>query len=230
MKIKTALILCAGFGKRLNPLTLKKPKPLIKLNNITLLENTINLIKKLGINKILINTFYLQDQISNFVREKKFNISINIVPDGEKILNTGGGIKNMISNSKENDFIVFNPDTIWNVNYLEPIIKMSEYYERDKIKNILLVTNKKLSFDEKLKGDFNLEKNLLSKNLNNEYIYTGCQIINRNLLDNNQKIFFSINEIWKDLIKNNTLFGFNSANKFCHITDLKVYNELSKGY
>jgi len=230
MKIKTALILCAGFGKRLNPLTLKKPKPLIKLNNITLLENTINLIKKLGINKILINTFYLQDQISNFVREKKFNISINIVPDGEKILNTGGGIKNMISNSKENDFIVFNPDTIWNVNYLEPIIKMGEYYERDKIKNILLVTNKKLSFDEKLKGDFNLEKNLLSKNLNNKYIYTGCQIINRNLLDNNQKIFFSINEIWKDLIKNNTLFGFNSANKFYHITDLKVYNELSKGY
>ena len=230
MKIKTALILCAGFGKRLNPLTLKKPKPLIKLNNITLLENTINLIKKLGINKILINTFYLQDQISNFVREKKFDISINIVPDGEKILNTGGGIKNMISNSKENDFIVFNPDTIWNVNYLEPIIKMSEYYERDKIKNILLVTNKKLSFDEKLKGDFSLEKNLLSKNLNNEYIYTGCQIINRNLLDNNQKIFFSINEIWKDLIKNNTLFGFNSTNKFYHITDLKVYNELSKGY
>jgi len=52
MKIKTALILCAGFGKRLNPLTLEKPKPLLELNNITLLENTINLIKKLGIKKI----------------------------------------------------------------------------------------------------------------------------------------------------------------------------------
>ena len=45
MKINTALILCAGYGKRLNPLTLKKPKPLIEVNNITLLENTINLIK-----------------------------------------------------------------------------------------------------------------------------------------------------------------------------------------
>ena len=48
MKINTALILCAGYGKRLNPLTLKKPKPLIEVNNITLLENTINLIKKLN--------------------------------------------------------------------------------------------------------------------------------------------------------------------------------------
>ena len=72
MKIKTALILCAGFGKRLNPITLKKPKPLIELNNVTLLENTINLIKKLGIRKIFINTFHLEEQIKNYIREKKF--------------------------------------------------------------------------------------------------------------------------------------------------------------
>ena len=57
MKVKTALILCAGLGKRLNPLTLEKPKPLLELNNITLLENTINLIKELGIKKIFLNTF-----------------------------------------------------------------------------------------------------------------------------------------------------------------------------
>ena len=68
MKIKTALILCAGFGKRLNPLTLEKPKPLLELNNITLLENTINLIIKLGIKKILLNTFHLKDQISDYLK------------------------------------------------------------------------------------------------------------------------------------------------------------------
>ena len=52
MNINTALILCAGYGKRLNPLTLKTPKPLLKLNDLTLLENTINLIIKLNIKKI----------------------------------------------------------------------------------------------------------------------------------------------------------------------------------
>ena len=61
MNIDTALILCAGYGKRLNPLTLKIPKPLLKINNITLLENTIELIKNLEIKKIKINTFYLQE-------------------------------------------------------------------------------------------------------------------------------------------------------------------------
>ena len=76
MKINTALILCAGYGKRLNPLTLTKPKPLIEVNNITLLENTINLIKKLNIEKIKINTFFLKNQIDNFISKKNFNLKL----------------------------------------------------------------------------------------------------------------------------------------------------------
>ena len=72
MKINTALILCAGFGKRLNPLTKKIPKPLLELNNITMLENCINLNIKLGVTKILLNTFHLGDQIINFIKKKNF--------------------------------------------------------------------------------------------------------------------------------------------------------------
>ena len=230
MKVKTALILCAGLGKRLNPITLEKPKPLLELNNITLLENTINLIKELGVKKILINTFYLKSQINDYIKEKNFNISINIVPDGKEILDTGGGIKNMINNSEEKDFLIFNPDTIWNVNYLETIMKLNEFFENKKIKNILLVVKKKLSFDKKINGDFNLEKNLLSRNVTNEYIYTGCQIFNRDLLKSNEKKIFSVNEIWDDLIKSNNLFGFNSNNKFYHVANLEIYNNLLKGY
>ena len=67
MKINTALILCAGYGKRLNPITLKIPKPLIEINEITLLENSINFLEKLEVKNIKINTFYLHDQIQNFI-------------------------------------------------------------------------------------------------------------------------------------------------------------------
>ena len=184
----------------------------------------------MGVKKILINTFYLKSQINDYIKEKNFNISINIVPDGKEILDTGGGIKNMINNSEEKDFLIFNPDTIWNVNYLETIMKMNEFFENKKIKNILLVVNKKLSFDKKINGDFNLKKNLLSRNTVNEYIYTGCQIFNRDLLNNNNRKIFSINEIWDQLIKNNNLYGFNSNNKLYHVTDLEIYNKLLKGY
>ena len=89
MNIDTALILCAGYGKRLNPLTLKIPKPLLKVYNTTLLENTIELIKNLEIKKIKINTFYLKDEIENFIKKKKFEIEIEIINDGNEILDTG---------------------------------------------------------------------------------------------------------------------------------------------
>ena len=230
MKVKTALILCAGIGKRLNPLTLEKPKPLLEINNMNLLENTINLIRELGIKKIFLNTFYLKDQISDYLKEKKFDISIDIISDGHEILDTGGGIRNMINNSKEKNFLIFNPDTIWDSNYLKSIKQMNEFFENNNIKNILLVVNKKLSFDKKLKGDFNLKKNLLSRNTENEYIYTGCQIFSKDLLNNNQKKIFSVTEIWNELIAKNSLFGFDSSSKFYHLTDLEIYNKLLKDY
>ena len=225
MKIKTALILCAGFGKRLKPLTLKKPKPLLELNNITLLENTINLIKEIGIKKIFLNTFHLENQIYDYLKEKNFNVSINIISDGHEILNTGGGIKNMMCNSDEKNFFVFNSDTVWDLNYLKYIKEMEKFFENNNISNALLVVNKKLSFDKKLNGDFNLEKNLLTKNKENQYIYTGCQIISKVLLDNT-KNSFSITEIWNELIKKNNLFGIDCKNKFYHIKDLEIYNRL----
>ena len=234
MKINTALVLCAGYGKRLNPLTLKNPKPLLKLNNLTLLENTINLIKKLGINEIKLNTFYLKDQIKIFIEEKNFDVKIEIIEDGNEILDTGGGIFNMINSLNEENFMVFNPDTVWSIEYLNCIKKMENFYFSKRIKNILMVVNKDLSFDKKLKGDFNLEKNLLSKGDKNQYIYTGCQILNRNLLKNINKKVFSINEIWNELVAKNNLFGFESTNKdkkpkgFFHVTDLDIYNKLLK--
>ncbi len=230
MKIKTALILCAGLGKRLNPLTLEKPKPLLELNNITLLENTINLIKELGIEKIILNTFHLKHQIKAYLNENKFNILIDIIEEEEQILDTGGGIMNMINSSKEENFLIFNPDTVWNLNYLDCIIKMENFYQLSKIQNILLVVNKKLSFDQALKGDFKLDMNKLNKNTNNQYIYTGCQIFSRDLINSINKKVFSINEIWNELIDKNILFGFESKNKFYHITDLEIYNKLLKNY
>ena len=93
MRINTALILCAGFGKRLNPITLNTPKPLLEIKDVTMLERCIFLIEKLGIKKILINTFYLKDQFSDFLNNKNFHLDIKLINDGKHILDTGGGIQ-----------------------------------------------------------------------------------------------------------------------------------------
>jgi len=228
MKINTALILCAGYGKRLNPLTLEEPKPLLKINEITLLENCINLIQFLGIKKVIINTFYLKEKIENFIKVKNFNLDIKIINDGKIILNTGGGILNMMNFSKESDFLTLNPDTIWNKNYLETIQRMEKFYFSNKIKNILLLVNKNLSFDQKLKGDFNLLENLIKKDNQNELIYTGCQIISKDLFDSYSVNNFSISEVWNQLINKNKLYGYESSENFYHLTNLNVYKKLLK--
>ncbi len=226
MKINTAFVLCAGLGKRLNPLTLKTPKPLLELNNITILERSINLIVKLGVKKIFINTYHLDEQIFEFIKNKKFSIDIKIIKDGKKILDTGGGILNMIENSKDNDFIIFNPDTLWHENYIDEIKEMNDFYFSNKLNNILLTVNKKLSFDKNLKGDFNLENNLLKKNNNNDFTYIGCQILNRNLFKKYKVHSFSISEIWNELLNKNKLNGFESSNKFYHLTNLEIFKKL----
>ena len=226
MKINTALILCAGYGKRLHPITLKTPKPLLKIKDICMLEQCINLIEKLGIQKIFINTFYLKDQFVEFLKNKYFNLDIKIIEDGENILDTGGGIQNMINNSNENNFIIFNPDTVWNYNYKDEILKMEEMYFLKEAENILLLVNKKLSFDKELNGDFNLKNNLIYKESENEFVYIGCQIINKNLFVRNKIEKFSILEIWNDLLDNKNLYGYESHKEFYHLTNLEVFKKL----
>jgi MurNAc alpha-1-phosphate uridylyltransferase len=226
MRINTAFILCAGFGKRLNPLTLDTPKPLIKFNNITVLETCINLIESLGIQQIIINTFYLKDQIHSFINNKKFRSKISIVEDGDKILDTGGGINNMMKHTSEENILIFNPDTIWNKNYANEIIEMEKLYFSKQLKNILLLVKKELSFDKNLSGDFDLIDNLIIKNNDRKFIYTGCQIINKKLLSDYKDKNFSISNVWNDLIKKKELYGFETTKEFYHLTDLETFKKL----
>ena len=226
MKINTAFILCAGYGSRLNPLTLNTPKPLIKVNKITLLENCINIVVKLGVKRILLNTFYLGDQISNFIKNKNFPIDIKVIEDGNTILDTGGGILNMINKSNEESYLIFNPDTLWNEKYISEINNMQNFYFLNNLSNILLVVDKKLSFDKDLGGDFEIKNNLLIKNDNKDFIYTGCQILNKSLFTGHRLNNFSISKIWNELLKKGQLNGFKSFNKFYHLTNLEIFKKL----
>ena len=228
MQINTALILCAGFGKRLHPLTQETPKPLLKIKEITLLEKTMSFIEKLKINKIMLNTFHLSNKIEEFVNKINTKIKIELINDGNEILDTGGGILNMVRNTSEKDFLVFNPDTIWEDNYIKYVQEMIDLYFKQKMENILLVVNKDSSFDERLNGDFNLVDGKLTRQNNRNFVYTGCQIINKNIFSKIQKKNFSMNEVWNEQIKNSKLFGYESKNKFLHITDLNIYNKILK--
>ena len=225
--IKKAMILAAGFGKRLNPLTLTCPKPLIKIGDETLLSNTIKFLEEFGINQIVINTHYLGEQIKKYISEKKFKSNITIINENEKILDTGGGILNALKYFNEG-FLCINPDTIWNLKYIQELKKLENDFFLNKRKCSLLVVDKIKSFDKSFKGDFGLSSGLITreKNVNLKYIYTGLQILDpRVFLNINDKIF-SINLIWNNLITNKQLFGIESNINFLHVSTLDIYKKL----
>ena len=229
MQIKKAIILSAGYGKRLNPITLSKPKPLLKINNKTLLENTIYFLEKLGIQEIVINTHYLSDQIASFINSKKFNPKIFIVKEFKRILNTGGGVLNASKKFNTNPFFVLNPDTLWSQSYIDDFNNMEKEYFHNNNKSVLLVVEKTKSFDKTLNGDFNLKENLLNReNGEKKYIYTGSQILNNSVFKNKKIEPFPMNIIWDSLMKNKKLIGIKSEQEFLHVTNLKIYNELIK--
>ena len=94
--IKKAMILAAGFGKRVHPLTIKSPKPLLKIGNDTLLSNTLKFLELFGIEQVVINVHYLREQIVEYIDKSQFNLTIKIINEKGKILDTGGGIFNVL--------------------------------------------------------------------------------------------------------------------------------------
>ena len=157
---------------------------------------------------------------------KNFEIDIKIKEDGKNILDTGGGIMNLIKDSKDQDFLVFNPDTLWNYKYVNEINEMQDFYFSNKLNCILLVADKKLSFDKSFNGDFILKNNLLQKGEVNNFIYIGCKIFNKSLFENYNLKKFSILEVWKELRNKNQLNGYESLNKFYHLTNIETFKKL----
>jgi len=227
--IKNAVILAAGFGKSLNPLTLNCPKPLLKMGGETLLSNTIKFLEEYKIKNVVINVHYLKEQIIDYISKKKFNLKITLVEEKNENLDTGGGVLNAIKYLSDESILTINPDTVWNFSYLKELSLMEEaFHLNKKNKCHMLLVNKIKSFDKDFKGDFNLENSFINKKNKGDfkYIYTGLQIIKPEVFFDIDKKIFSLNEIWNKLIANKELNGAESQTKFLHISTLKIYKKL----
>ena len=225
MNIKYGMILAAGLGKRMQPLTLKTPKPLLEINNYTLLERAINLLISHGVQEISINVHYLPDQIKSFINRKKFKVKITISNEENLLLDTGGGVLKGTQNFGDNPFFVINPDTVWSKHYLAELKRLEAIYLKNN-KPTLLLVNKKLSIDPSFKGDFNLNNEKISKDSENQFIFTGLQIINRSVFTNEKSEVFSLNKVWNKLIKDKNLLGLESNQKFYHLNTSDMYRKI----
>jgi len=228
--IERAIVLAAGFGKRVLPLTNATPKPLLKINNISLLTNTLNFLKKSGVKHFAINTHHLGEQIENFAESNKGIYDIKIFKEKE-ILGTGGGIRNALSFFQDKPFISINSDTIWSDEYLSPLKNLYKSFTKFNANSGLLMIQRENSFDKTLKGDFTIKSEpFLFRQVGdtNNLIFTGCQIINPILLKDKKNENFSIQPVWDEAIAENKMVGEVAQNIFYHLTDLTIYEKLKK--
>ena len=163
MKIKTAMILAAGFGKRLYPYTMNTPKPLIEVYNKTLLSYAIEMLESIGIKKIIINTHYKKNQINNYIRSnyKKSHI---ILKNEKILLDTGGGIKNIIKELDNNLLLVINSDMLWQKHNYHDLKNLIKNHNKEFKCSLLLSNIKKLYGIKKQIGDFKLQNKYILRN------------------------------------------------------------------
>ena len=208
-KLTRAMILAAGFGTRLRPLTDKIPKALIKVNGKPMIENVILKLISFGITDIVVNTHHFAEQIEKYFSARKFNASINLINE-EKILGTGGGIKNARRYLEDDsDFLVHNVDVDSDLNLFE----MYEFHKKSNALATLAVKKRKTSRPLLIDS----KNNLVGKRINDKDIiyraapnnidetaFSGIHIISSKIFKYFPKSEnFDIIQVYLDLIVTN---------------------------
>ena len=227
-----AMILAAGYGKRMLPLTSHTPKPLVKVNNKSLLEHTLDKLQNSGIKNVVINTHHIHSKILKFI--KSLDRKIDIIYEDE-ILETGGGILNAIKAGKVGQnklpFFVINGDSYW-IEKQPVIVNLSNYWDSKKMDILLLLKKKEDLYGYEGFGDFAFQRKSnyfgnINNSSNNNLVYTGVQLLNPQVFKNIKKKIFSLKEIFKKTMEKDKLYGLIDNNQWFHVGTMKTLHEIN---
>lgn len=216
--MKTAMILAAGFGTRMQPITLTRPKALVEIGGVTLLERNIRYLMSFGISKIVVNVHHFAEQIIDFVEKKDhFGIEILISDERDAILETGGGLLRAKPFLQEKEgFVLMNVDILTNLS----LTQMIDYHKSKSNSLATLAVSKRnssrqLLFDENMqlagwKSD--KESILVQKDNPNlsPFAFSGVHIISPTIFDHiAMQGKFSIITAYLEMAKTQALYGYN---------------------
>ena len=219
-KITRGMIMAAGLGLRMRPLTNDRPKPLVEVGGRTLLDHAIDRFKAAGIEMIVVNVHYKAEMIEAAVR-KRTDIEIRIQDERDKLLNTGGALKRALPNFNGEPFLTYNSDSIWLEGMgsnLERLMRRWNEAEMDCLM-LLAATFSAIGYDER--GDFTMDANGRLARRESQRIapfaWPGVQIIHPRLIERGKGEIFSTNQLWDIAIEEGRLFGIRMDGKWMHI-------------
>lgn len=217
---KSAMILAAGLGLRMRPLTNTIPKPLIPVKGKTMLQRAYEHLKTIDVGPIVVNAHYLPDKIVAHVQELDSDI---VISPEEVLLETAGGIKKALPLLGEGAFFTLNGDTVWTGS--ESLKTMESIWDPSVMDALLLLVPKENAHGYKGKGDFFLDsKGRLRRPQNGErapYVYMGVQLTHSHLFVEVPEGPLSLNVLWNRALEKGRLFGLLHKGAWFHISTPK---------
>ena len=233
--ISEAIILAAGFGKRMQPLTLDIPKPLVRIMDKPIIYYILEELRNHNIKKCFINVHYLPDKIIEYIEvyKKLYNCMEIIVVKENIILDTGGAIKNINNKNNEKPIIVINGDSlIVSKKSTSPLSLLLNNFNFTKMDFLLLLDNFKNSIGYYGKGDFSFSNknnpSKITRNTDTGLAYTGWQILNPQVINHVKLQKFSLNYCYDESINNSSFWGIMNTEKWLHIGTMNALNEANK--
>lgn len=228
----TAMILAAGLGTRMRPMTLNKPKPLQLVGGRTMLDHALDKLVAAGVRRAVVNTFYLAEQIDAHLKNRR---DIEIVMSREnELLDTGGGIANALPLFGDKPFFALNADLPWIEGPVPSLTRMRQAWDADKMDALLLLMrrDKARGFSPD-KGDYAMESGgrIWRRDLPQPrpFVYIGAQIVNPALFAAPPGKVFSNNYVWDIAESRNRLYGVGHDGACYHIgtpEDWRIANDL----
>lgn len=226
--IDTALILAAGLGTRMRPLTDDRPKALVEVGGKALIDHMIGRLKDAGVRRFVVNVHYFADRLEAHLT-RHTDIEIIISDERDKLLETGGGLKKARPLLGEDPLFVANIDSVWIGDQADTALSdLKAHWQPDKMDALLLLAHMHRSSGFDGAGDFFLEADgrlqFRGHATTAPFAYMGVHITCPSIVDTIEDEAFSLTPIWRQKAEQNRLYGAVMEGDWMHVGDPQARN------
>lgn len=209
---EVAMVMAAGLGKRMRPLTATRPKPLIEVAGKTLLDHTFDRLRAAGVKKAVVNVHYLADALEAHLKNRVDGIEVVVSDERDQLLETGGGLVRALPLIDADPFLVVNSDNLWIDGPVDSLKLLASNWDDEKMDALLLLVPQAQAHCHTGQGDFHMSATGALRRRKPgsvaPFVYTGIQMVSKRLFDGDlPEGAFSTNILWDRAIANKRLFG-----------------------
>ena len=212
-RIESAMVMAAGMGKRMRPLTATRPKPLVRVGGKALIDHSLDRIEAAGIGQVVVNVHYLADSIEAHLASHPHDFSVAISDERDQLLETGAGLVKALPLLTGDPILVVNSDNIWTDGPQDSLLELARHWDGDRMDALLLVIRQASATGHRGMGDFHMDgAGRISRRKAGRvapFVYTGIQLISPRLLVDPPQGPFSTNIFWDRAIKAGRLYGMS---------------------